>query len=66
MMSTTTEHLLKSLFVAVGQGERDLENDRKKLCRQRGFSVSAAFHRVDITGQGYISAEQIIEFLFQN
>ena len=33
MISVNSEALLKSLFVAVGEGERDLENDRKKLCR---------------------------------
>ena len=66
MLSQPTEHLLKSLFVAIGQGERDLENDRKKLGRQRGFSVANAFHRVSMNNHGFVTADEIVEFLFQN
>ena len=64
MLSQATEHLLKSLFVAIGQGERDLENDRKKLGRQRGFSVTNAFHRVSMNNNGFVTADEIVEFLF--
>ena len=38
-----SEQRLKSFLVAVGDGERQLENARARLCSNRDFAPNSAF-----------------------
>lgn len=43
MLGYESENRLKSLLVAVGDGERHLENLRQRLCQIRDFAPHSAF-----------------------
>jgi hypothetical protein len=43
MLGFDSEHALKHLLVAVGDGERALENLRQRLCNIRDFATHSAF-----------------------
>jgi hypothetical protein len=47
MLGYESERRLKNLLVAVGDGERDLEAARQRLCSIRDFAPHAAFQRLD-------------------
>ena len=47
MLGYESERRLKNLLVAVGDGERDLEGARQRLCSIRDFAPHSAFQRLD-------------------
>jgi Ca2+-binding EF-hand superfamily protein len=61
-----SEQKLKNLFVVVGDGERDLEAARQRLCNIRDFALLAAFERIDRDAGGSISSIEICNFLRDN
>jgi len=63
MLSYDSETRLRNLLVAVGEGERDLEAARTRLCAIPDFSLHAAFERVDRDATASITALEIINYL---
>ena len=47
MLGYESERRLKNLLICLGDGERDLENARKKLCIIPDFALHSAFQRID-------------------
>jgi len=43
MLGFESENILKSLVVAVGEGERKLETLRQRLCNIKDFAPHSAF-----------------------
>ena len=66
MLGLASEERLKALLVAVGDGERDLEGARQRLCAIRDFAPRAAFERIDRDISGAITSVEIINFLRDN
>lgn len=61
-----SEQKLKNLLVTVGDGERDLEAARQRLCNIRDFALLAAFERVDRDANGSVSSIELCNFLRDN
>ena len=55
MLGYESERRLKNLLVAVGDGERDLEAARQRLCNIRDFAPHSAFERIDRNFSGLLS-----------
>ena len=55
MLGVESERRLKNLLVAVGDGERDLEAARQRLCNIRDMAPHSVFERVDRGNSGMIS-----------
>jgi len=66
MLSYESEGRLRNLLVGVGDGERDLEAARTRLCAIPDFSVHAAFERVDRDARCSITSHEILNFLRDN
>ena len=66
MLGYESERRLTNLIVAVGDGERDLEAARQRLCSIRDFMTHSAFERIDRDCSGVISSVEIINFLRDN
>jgi Ca2+-binding EF-hand superfamily protein len=66
MLGYESERRLTNLLVAVGDGERDLEVARQRLCSIRDFATHSAFERVDRNCSGTISSIELINFLRDN
>jgi hypothetical protein len=66
MLGYESERRLKNFLVAVGDGERDLENARARLCNIRDFAPNSAFQRLDRDYSGYVTAREICNFLRDN
>jgi Ca2+-binding EF-hand superfamily protein len=66
MLGYESERRLKNFLVAVGEGERDLENARQRLCEIRDFAPLSAFERFDRDMDGQIGSYEIIDFLRDN
>ena len=66
MLGYESERRLKNLLVAVGDGERDLEAARQRLCEIRDFAPMSAFERFDRDMNGQITSFEIINFLRDN
>ena len=66
MLGYESERRLTNLIVAVGDGERDLEAARQRLCSIRDFMTHSAFERIDRDCSGFISSVEIINFLRDN
>ena len=66
MLGYESERRLKNLFVAVGEGERDLEAARQRLCSIRDFAPLSAFERFDRDMSGFVSSYEIVNFLRDN
>ena len=66
MLGYASEQRLKNLLVAVGDGERDLENARARLCMIRDFAPNSAFQRLDRDYSGAITSREICNFLRDN
>lgn len=47
MLGYESERRLKNFLVAVGDGERDLEAARQRLCSIPDFAPHSAFQRID-------------------
>lgn len=66
MLGYESERRLTNLLVAVGDGERDLEGARQRLCSIRDFAPHSAFERVDRDCSGAVSSVELINFLRDN
>jgi len=66
MLGFEAERRLKNFFVAVGEGERDLEFARSRLCNIPDFVPRAAFERVDRSRDGTVTSGEIGNFLRDN
>jgi len=66
MLCPASEQRLKALLVAVGDGERDLEATRQRLCSIPDFALHSAFERVDRDVSNALSTKEIISFLRDN
>lgn len=66
MLSLESERRLKSLLVAVGDGERNLELSRQLLCRIPDFAPLSAHERLDRDSTGNLSSAEILAFLREN
>ena len=66
MIGYETERRLKTLLVAIGEGEQILEKSRQRLCEIRDFAPDSAFQRLDRDGNYYISSYEILNFLRDN
>lgn len=66
MLSPSSELRLKSLLLAVGDGERNLEASRQRLCSIPDFALHSAFERLDRDASNWLSTKEIINFLRDN
>ena len=66
MLGYESERRLKNFLVAVGDGERQLEGARARLCSIRDFAPNAAFQRMDRDYSGSVSSREIVNFLRDN
>jgi len=66
MLGYESERRLKNLLVAIGDGERDLEGARQRLCSIRDFAPHSAFQRLDRDYSSQISSGEFINFLRDN
>lgn len=66
MLGYESERRLKNLLVAVGDGERDLEAARQRLCEIRDFAPMSAFERLDRDMVGQLTSFEILNFLRDN
>jgi Ca2+-binding EF-hand superfamily protein len=66
MLGYESERRLKNLLVAVGEGERDLEAARQRLCEIRDFAPLSAFERIDRDMSGQVDSFELINFLRDN
>ena len=66
MLSYGSSQKLKTLMVALGDGERDLEAARQRLCSIRDFALHSAFERLDRDCSNSISSREIVNFLRDN
>eukprot|EP00356_Strombidium_inclinatum_P005589 CAMPEP_0170491762 /NCGR_PEP_ID=MMETSP0208-20121228/11238_1 /TAXON_ID=197538 /ORGANISM="Strombidium inclinatum, Strain S3" /LENGTH=524 /DNA_ID=CAMNT_0010767389 /DNA_START=18 /DNA_END=1592 /DNA_ORIENTATION=- len=66
MLGYESERRLKNLLVAVGDGERDLEAARQRLCSIRDFAPLSAFERFDRDMTGFVTSYEIVNFLRDN
>jgi Ca2+-binding EF-hand superfamily protein len=66
MLGYESERRLKNFLVAVGDGERDLELSRQRLCNIADFAPHAAFQRIDRDGSLQISNREMGNFLRDN
>jgi Ca2+-binding EF-hand superfamily protein len=62
MLGYESENRLKNLLVAVGDGERSLENLRQRLCQIRDFAPHSAFQRIDRDASGRINSFELLSF----
>ena len=63
MLCYESEHKLKNLLLAVGDGERTLESLRQRLCNIRDFAPHSAFQRIDRDATGRINGPKLINYL---
>ena len=66
MLGYASEEKLKALLIAVGDGERDLEAARQRLCSIRDFALHSAFERVDRDATNWVSSKELVDFLRDN
>lgn len=66
MLGYESERRLKNFLVAVGDGERDLELARQRLCNIPDFAPHAAFQRIDRDYSLQISSREFGNFLRDN
>ncbi len=66
MLGYESERRLKNFLVAIGDGEKVLEQARQRLCEIRDFSLESAFQRVDRDINNYVSSLEIQSFLRDN
>ena len=63
MLGHDTENRLRNFLVCVGDGERQLENLRQRLCSIRDFAPFSAFMRVDRDGSSRINHFELLSFM---
>jgi len=66
MLHFESEKRLRNLLVSVGEGERDLEAARTRLCIIPDFNIRSAFERVDRDATGSITSFELRNFLNDN
>ncbi len=66
MLGYESERRLKNFLVAVGDGERQLEGARSRLCSIRDFAPHSAFQRMDRDYSGSVTSREITNFLRDN
>ena len=66
MLGYESERRNRNLLVAVGEGERDLEAARTRLCAIPDFALHAAFERVDRDCSASVSSIELVAFLRDN
>lgn len=66
MLGYVSESKLRNLMVAVGDGERDLEAARQRLCNIRDFALLSAFERINRDATGLITSVELVNFLREN
>ena len=66
MLGLEAERRLTNFFVAVGEGERDIEFARSRLCSIGDFVPRAAFQRCDRSGDGTVTSGELTNFLREN
>lgn len=66
MLGYESERRLKNFLVAVGDGERDLECARQRLCNISDFAPHSAFQRLDRDFSNFITSREIVNFLRDN
>lgn len=54
------------MLIALGDGERDLEAARQRLCSIRDFALHSAFERLDRDASNWISSKELVNFLRDN
>ena len=66
MLGVVSENRLKNFLVAVGDGEREIEASRQRLCSIRDFALMAAFERFDRNLSGNVDGRELNDFLREN
>ena len=66
MLGLEAQRRLKDFFMAVADGERDLEAARCRLCNIPDFAPRSAFTRIDRDASGRVSNLEICQFLRDN
>ena len=66
MLGYDSERRLRDLLVAVGDGERDLEAARTRLCAIPDFDLRGAFERADRDASASITSLEVLNFLRDN
>jgi hypothetical protein len=66
MLCLETDRKLKNLLLGVGEGEKDLEIARQKLCQIKDFSPKDAFDRLDRLKTGYLTQNEFVNFFRDN
>ena len=66
MLGYESERRSRNLLIAVGEGERDLEAARTRLCAIPDFALHAAFERVDRDCSASVSSIELVAFLRDN
>lgn len=63
MLSITTESFLADLICAIAENERELEKRRQTLADDPSFAPSSCFLRLDRLSVGYLTPQDIKDFL---
>jgi Ca2+-binding EF-hand superfamily protein len=66
MLSDRTEQKLAELLFSLITGEKEVEEARFSLCRNRDFIPSSAFSRLDRIGMGSFSSSDLLAYLSKN
>lgn len=66
MLSVETLALLRSLLVAIAEGEMSIEKQRRTLGKLVKFEPYAAFQRIDRKRTGFVDSMDILTFLREN
>lgn len=66
MLGYASREKLKALLIAVGDGERDLEAARQRLCSIGDFALHSAFERVDRDATNWVASKELVDFLRDN
>ena len=66
MLGYESERRLKNFLVAIGDGEKTLEQARQRLCEIRDFSLESAFQRIDRDVNNYLSSFELQTYLREN
>jgi hypothetical protein len=56
MLGYESEKKLKTLLLAIGDGEQAIERSRQRLCEIRDFTPHAALSRIDREGRDYLDS----------
>ena len=57
---------LREFLISVGQGESDLEGARQRLSAFQDYNPQSLFNRLDRSGDGLVTAQEIKDFLVDN